>query len=762
MAGTFTWTHNAAGSSGNWSTATDWSPVAGAPPGSTNSGDTTIVQLSAALAAKGGKGGTPTYTVNFDETSPWYIGSLTGNVGVILNFNANTSLTVNNATKLTGSNSQTILDATGASLTAKGGLTVQTASTLAVSTGVVSVSNGATLTSATMNIGTGSGSGTLIADNLNVNGGGVLSVSGGGAALSVSGNGTVSGTGNALTVEAGGSATFGALSLAKNSGSLTVNSSTLSGTAGQLIIGAGDAVNLSGGTIDFGSAKGALGILNNGVITGYGTLITQTGSFDFEGNGSVIASGGLLSLGAAANASVVPSTPQFSISNSSTLQFSGAVGSGATIDVSKGTADVLSLTSGTNGDFHGTVSGFAAGDTIQVAGAASYVLSGSTLQAYDSTGGTGNLLQTVSFGASSPHSNETLNGSTFTVCFAAGSRIRTEDGDVPVEQLTEGQRVAVLRDGAIDHTPITWIGERRINLTAHPQPQTAAPVRILRGAIGENLPERDLVLSPDHCLFLDGKLIPAKALINGMTIVQDRDVPAVHYFHVEVDPHAVLLAEGLPVESYLDTGNRAYFQNCGAALVLHPEFTVNAGLKTWETHACAPLTVQPDAVRPIWQRLVDRAESLGFTAPQPATTEDADLHLVANGRVVRPMTVRGGRTVFALPAGCDSVRLVSRATIPSDLAAYRDDWRSLGVAVSRITVRAEGMQAEIPADHPNLMRGWHPVESDGATTWRWTSGDAELGLPAVDGPAILEVQVCNTATYIVAPAVQQADARLAA
>ena len=269
-----------------------------------------------------------------------------------------------------------------------------------------------------------------------------------------------------------------------------------------------------------------------------------------------------------------------------------------------------------------------------------------------------------------------------------------------MEHLNEGHRVAVLRDGAIAYTPVIWTGHRRLNLRTHPQPQTAAPVRIRRGAIGENLPERDLVLSPDHCLFLDGKLIPAKSLINGMTIVQERDVPAVHYFHVEVEPHAVLLAEGLPVESYLDTGNRACFQNCGAALVLHPEFTVNAGLKAWETHACAPLTVHPDAVQPIWQRLADRAGSLGFTATQPKTTREPGLHLLASGRVVRPITVRAGRYVFTLPAGCDLVRLVSHATIPSDLQAYRDDWRSLGVAVSRIAVRAEGGHAEIPADHP--------------------------------------------------------------
>ena len=106
------------------------------------------------------------------------------------------------------------------------------------------------------------------------------------------------------------------------------------------------------------------------------------------------------------------------------------------------------------------------------------------------------------------------------------------------------------------------------------------------------------MLSPDHCLFLDGKLIPAKLLINDMTIVQERETRFVSYYHVELEHHAVLLAEGAPVESYLDTGNRAFFSNASLALVLHPESTVNAGLKCWERDACAPLAVSQPAVGP--------------------------------------------------------------------------------------------------------------------------------------------------------------------
>ena len=69
---------------------------------------------------------------------------------------------------------------------------------------------------------------------------------------------------------------------------------------------------------------------------------------------------------------------------------------------------------------------------------------------------------------------------------------------------------------------------------------------------------RDLVLSPDHAVFADGVLVPVRHLVNGMTVVQQH-VAALSYFHVELTAHAAIVAEGLPCESYLDTGNRAAF-----------------------------------------------------------------------------------------------------------------------------------------------------------------------------------------------------------
>jgi hypothetical protein len=140
-------------------------------------------------------------------------------------------------------------------------------------------------------------------------------------------------------------------------------------------------------------------------------------------------------------------------------------------------------------------------------------------------------------------------------CFRAGTRVLTARGEIAVEALAVGDLVAT-RFGGI--TPVRWLGFRRIDCRAHSRPVNAWPVRVCAGAFGEDQPRRDLWLSPDHAVFIDGVLIPIRYLVNGSSVVQHAcDVVA--YWHVELDRHAVLLAEGLPCESYLDTGNRGAF-----------------------------------------------------------------------------------------------------------------------------------------------------------------------------------------------------------
>ncbi len=167
-------------------------------------------------------------------------------------------------------------------------------------------------------------------------------------------------------------------------------------------------------------------------------------------------------------------------------------------------------------------------------------------------------------------------------CFLAGTIILTRSGPVAVERLRAGDRVVARHAGVV---PIAWLGRRRLVPGRHVRPEAVWPFRILRDAVAPGVPARDLLLSPDHAVCLGGVLIPVKYLANGLTIFQDRGFAEVEYWHVELPCHDVLLAEALPVESYLDTGNRGAFENGGVAPALHPEF----GRRRWEQDACAPL-----------------------------------------------------------------------------------------------------------------------------------------------------------------------------
>lgn len=168
-------------------------------------------------------------------------------------------------------------------------------------------------------------------------------------------------------------------------------------------------------------------------------------------------------------------------------------------------------------------------------------------------------------------------------CFARGTHLATPRGAARVETLAVGDSV-LLASGGI--APIVWIGRREVDCRRHPEPHKVWPVRISRNAFGDGRPHRDLLLSPDHAVFTDDVLIPVKYLINGTTIRQVRS-HRIGYFHIELARHEVVLAEGLPVETYLDVGNRNNFANNPATVALHPDFWWSV----WEARGYAPLVL---------------------------------------------------------------------------------------------------------------------------------------------------------------------------
>jgi hypothetical protein len=342
-----------------------------------------------------------------------------------------------------------------------------------------------------------------------------------------------------------------------------------------------------------------------------------------------------------------------------------------------------------------------------------------------------------------------LGYATAVACYAEGTRLRTLSGDVRVEDLAIGDTVQTILSGPV---PIKWIGHRAIDCGRHPDPRLVCPVQVRRGAFGDDLPYRDLFLSPDHAVAVDGVLIPVRLLLNGATIVQDTARRHIRYFHVELDRHDLLLAEGLAAESYLDTGNRGMFDTAGHLTVLHPDFGARTTPRR-ETRSCLPFTWQPEVVRPIWSRLAALADAIGYKPACVATSDDPDLFIVNGLRRLTRLYKHSGQYAFLVPGATRDLRLRSRHAAPSATRPWLEDRRELGVMVQRMSIRDAGSRQDVALDSPALDDGWWAPEGDGATVWRWTNGDAVL--PPVDAPSVIEIFVGDTVPYPMAPAADQ-------
>ena len=172
-------------------------------------------------------------------------------------------------------------------------------------------------------------------------------------------------------------------------------------------------------------------------------------------------------------------------------------------------------------------------------------------------------------GAISATDLETLNVLGYSLaCFCAGTRIRTACGEAAVETLRRGDLV-MTHDGRA--VPVTWIGVQTVS-RRFADPLRVQPIRVKAGALGDNIPCRDLRLSPDHALLIDGVLIHAGALVNGASIIRETAAPTIFvYYHVELDDHALILAENAPAETFVDNVDRMNFDNWQEHEALYPD-----------------------------------------------------------------------------------------------------------------------------------------------------------------------------------------------
>ena len=144
-------------------------------------------------------------------------------------------------------------------------------------------------------------------------------------------------------------------------------------------------------------------------------------------------------------------------------------------------------------------------------------------------------------------------------CLLKGTKISTPLGDRPVQELQIGDEVQTLAG----RKSIKWIGYNKFTKEEGRAWQDGVmPIRVARFAIDDHSPHSDLYLSPLHCIFLNKALIPVKYLINGTSIAQGAplNMSAIEYYHIELDTHEVIYAEGALVESF-DGSDREIFSN---------------------------------------------------------------------------------------------------------------------------------------------------------------------------------------------------------
>jgi hypothetical protein len=285
-------------------------------------------------------------------------------------------------------------------------------------------------------------------------------------------------------------------------------------------------------------------------------------------------------------------------------------------------------------------------------------------------------------------------------CYLRGTHILTDQGPVAVEDLTIGD---MLITHAGEARPLRWIGRRRFDgiiAAAHPHLQ---PILIQAHAIADSVPERDLFVSPMHALYLDQILIPASALVNGTTILKAQNIAKIDYFHLELDTHDAVMAEGLAAETYLDEDNRGMFHNAA-------EYT---RVSDSPALSYAPRIEQGPQLDAIRRCLAERAVSLGHNLPHP--------HEI--------VITESGTISATVPAGTDEIHLIT----PSGRVPH--DRRLLGALL--LDVKLNGQPIEL--SDPRLTRGFHAVERHGQNQVRWTNGNGVITIPPSSLPQIIEV-----------------------
>jgi len=452
----------------------------------------------------------------------------------------------------------------------------------------------------------------------------------------------------------------------------------------------------------------------------------------------------------------VGNTFNYNLSDNSSLTMSPAfinVGLGNTINIDMGDTGTSTFNfdaGGINLELSGfpNLTNISAGDQINVAGATSGEYVNGDLIFKNDLGFTVGRFNADGLDPS----KVVFNGGSMTyACYLKGTHIATPEGEVQVETLKAGDKVLTASGGV---ATVKWLGHRTLYKNRIPAKDAvrAFPILFKKDSIANNVPHRDLTLSPGHHVSFDGTLVPAMMLVNGQTIVQQFNTKVFEYFHVELEQFDIMLAEGVPAESYVDTGNRSMFQNA-ADVAMNPDFGPAEGRPEVEG---IKVVQQGPVVEAIRKQLLARAQMLTGAV----RTTDAALCIEVNGQIVHstPEFSKEGVYHFALPANAGDVRVLSRSAVVRDVTPLaRRDVRQIGVGLSGIAVSTASGRQQISLTDAALT-GLNAVQDVKGTAMRWTNGAAVIPAALINttGAATLELTVLRTYSYWVDAEVQKA------
>ena len=491
------------------------------------------------------------------------------------------------------------------------------------------------------------------------------------------------------TLELGGTSTLAVAGAASLSGVLNIGTMavltaanvTLSGAAedagviAAATLLAADALVLAGGTLEAGSIAFSGTVAGRGAVEARGITVTglleaQAGRLLLAGN---ITNSGTLEIGLGAILEVggtlglAPVT--FAGGNAELVLDDAAAASFSVTQM--GTTDAVDLVG-------------IAPSLVSVSGAAGEIFNsqGSVAVNFGVIQSGGGTITVVSDGAGG--ALLTVNG--VLPCFARGTGILSPNGYRRVEDLRPGDPV-ITANG--ERRPVRWIGWRTLDL-GPVAARAAQPVLIMPDAFGPGRPHKMLRLSPSHCIYVEGVLIPVAQLVNGATVRHEWAAQAATYFHIELDRHDIVLAEGLMCESYFDDGNRAAMyrelgRRCPARRMYAPVVTAGARL------AAVRRALHEQALRAGFQAGY-QLSLRGMAAGQSAM---AEFMPKGEGHVAR----------LTFPRPVRELVLLSPTACPADTNPDSGDRRELGIclgAMRGVELRA-GWQARAAGDAGSWM-----------------------------------------------------------